>query len=158
MERVSTWFLKLTLLVFAIPIAAACIWGLPRLASDLNEHYEGWAVWPAIIGLYGAAIPYFMALYQAYKLLNYIDKNIAFSELSVAALKTIKYCAITISGLLVTIMPLMYVLADDEDAPGLILIGMAFVFAPLVIAFFAAVLQKLLKQAIDIQSENDLTI
>jgi len=55
-------------------------------------------------------------------------------------------------------MPLVYVLAEDEDAPGLILFGTAFVFAPLVIAFFAAVLQKLLKQAIDIQSENDLTI
>jgi len=32
------------------------------------------------------------------------------------------------------------------------------IFASLVVAVFAAVLQKLLKNAIDIKSENDLTI
>ena len=39
------------------------------------------------INLYATAIPYYFALYQTFKLLNYIDKNNAFSELSVQALK-----------------------------------------------------------------------
>jgi capsular polysaccharide biosynthesis protein len=38
------------------------------------------------------------------------------------------------------------------------LINLVFVFASMVIAVFAAVLQKLLKNAIDIQSELDLTV
>jgi hypothetical protein len=35
---------------------------------------------------------------------------------------------------------------------------MVLIFASMVITVFAAVLQKLLKQAIDIKSENDLTV
>jgi len=158
MERVSTLFLKVTVFLLAIPIVAACTYGLPQIAIEFAGHYEKWVYWPVIIGLYAAAIPYFIALYQAYRLLNYIDRNIAFSDLSVTALRVIKYCAITISGLCVVILPFLYLIAEEDDAPGLIVIGMALVFAPVVIAFFAAVLQKLLRNAIDIKSENDLTI
>ncbi|SFF04543.1 Protein of unknown function [Paenibacillus algorifonticola] len=55
-------------------------------------------------------------------------------------------------------MPLFYLLAEKDDAPGIIVIGMVMIFASMVIAVFAAVLQKLLKEAIDIKSENDLTV
>ncbi len=101
---------------------------------------------------------FFFALYQTLKLLGYIDKNQAFSELSVKVLKNIKYCAITISALHVSFMPLLFLIAEVDDAPGLILMGMVIIFACIVVAVFATVLQKLLKNAIDIKSENDLTI
>ncbi|MFP3723236.1 DUF2975 domain-containing protein, partial [Niallia circulans] len=107
---------------------------------------------------YTAAIPFYYALYQAFKLLNYIDKNEAFSELSVNALKKIKNCAISISAIFVLGLPLFYLLAERDDAPGIILIGLVLIFASMVIAVFAAVLQKLLKEAIDIKSENDLIV
>jgi capsular polysaccharide biosynthesis protein len=45
-----------------------------------------------------------------------------------------------------------------DDAPGAIVIGLVIIFASIVIAVFAAVLEKLLRTAIDIKSENDLTI
>jgi hypothetical protein len=97
-------------------------------------------------------------LYQSFNLLSYIDKNKAFSELSVRALKKIKKCAITISGLYVVALPFVFILAEVDDAPGLGLIGMVMIFAPMVIAVFAAVLQRLLQEAIDIKSENDLIV
>ncbi len=74
------------------------------------------------------------------------------------ALIKIKYCAILISSVYVVGMPLIYYAAEVDDAPGLILIGMVIIFASFVVAVFAAVLQKLLKNAIDIKSENDLTV
>ncbi len=55
-------------------------------------------------------------------------------------------------------MPLFYLVAERDDAPGIIIIGMIIIFASMVIAVFAAVLQRLLKDAIDIKSENDLTV
>jgi hypothetical protein len=55
-------------------------------------------------------------------------------------------------------MSFIYLFADKDDAPGLILIGMVPIFTAMVIAVFAAVLQKLLKSAIDMKSENDLTV
>lgn len=55
-------------------------------------------------------------------------------------------------------MPLIYEMAQEADAPGLIVLGLVMTCAPIVIAVFAAVLQKLLKNAIEIKSENDLTV
>lgn len=73
-------------------------------------------------------------------------------------LKKIKYCAITISILHLFVLPLFYVFAELDDAPGVIFVGLVVPFASLVIAVFAAVLQKLLQEAIHIKSENDLTV
>ena len=44
------------------------------------------------------------------------------------------------------------------DGPGIIPVGLVVIFASLVVATFAAVLQKLLQSAADLQSENELTV
>ena len=56
------------------------------------------------------------------------------------------------------VLPFVYIIAEWDDAPGLILIGLVIIGASMVIAVFAAVLQRLLQEAIDIKSENDLTV
>ena len=160
MERVSTNFLKLAVILMGLPVLALCIFLVPEITNYAADLFPAWAFmrYLLFIDLYATAIPFYVALYQAFKLLNYIDKNKAFSELSVTALKYIKYCAITISTLYVLGLPLFYLMAEAADAPGIILIGLVMIFAPMVVAVFAAVLQKLLKNAIDLKSENDLTI
>ncbi|WP_284239398.1 DUF2975 domain-containing protein [Paenibacillus glycanilyticus] len=158
MERGTTLFLKVTLFLMAIPVLALCIIGLPLIMKDAMDAYPDNWVYPVIGLMYLSAIPFFIALYQAFKLLTYIDRNKAFSELSVAALKNITYCAIAICVLYAGAEPFLYFIADYDDAPGLILIGLVVIFASMVIAVFAAVLQKLLNNAIAIKSENDLTI
>jgi hypothetical protein len=158
MKRGSTLFLRMAVFLIGTTVLALCIFGLPWLVSNpVNPDYAH-ILYPILIGMYGSVIPFFVALYQAFKLLSYIDKSQAFSELSVKALKNIKRCAMTISGLYVVILPFVYFVAELDDAPGLIIIGMVPTFASMVIAVFAAVLQKLLKNAIEIKSENDLTI
>ncbi|MCX7711142.1 MAG: DUF2975 domain-containing protein [Clostridia bacterium] len=158
MKRGSTLFLKAAVILMGVPVLALCGLGLPWLLKNpVNPNYAH-MLYPIIIGIYVSVIPYFAALYQAFKLLSYIDKNQAFSELSVKALKNIKFCAMTICGLYVVIMPFVYLVAELDDAPGLIIMGMVPIFASTVIAVFAAVLQRLLREAIDIKSENDLTV
>ncbi|MED4728307.1 hypothetical protein D1872_185310 [compost metagenome] len=160
MKRGSTLFLKIAVILIGIPVLALCIFLVPGIANYAAELYPDFAYmkYLLLIDLYAAAIPFYFALYQAFKLLSYIDKNEAFSELSVRALKNIKYCAITISILYVVGMPLFYLIAEIDDAPGIILIGLVIIFASMVIAVFAAVLQRLLQEAINIKSENDLTV
>jgi hypothetical protein len=158
MKQGTTLFLKIAVFIIGTPVLALCIFGLPWLANNLVNPDYAHILYPILIIMYVSVIPFFIALYQAFKLLSYIDKNKAFSELSVKALKNIKNCAITISGLYVVGMPFFYILAELDDAPGVILIGMLFIFASMVIAVFAAVLQRLLQQAIDIKLENDLTV
>ena len=158
MKRGSTIFLKLAVFLIGSPVLALGIYGLPWLANNPANPDYAHILYPIVIGLYVSVIPFFVALYQAFKLLSYIDKNQAFSELSVKSLQIIKFCAMTISGLYVVILPFVFLVADLDDAPGLVIVGMVPVFASLVIAVFAAVLQKLLQEAIDIKSENDLIV
>lgn len=153
----ETLFLKIAVFLIGIPVLALCVWVVPRVALNTVEHSPILTI-VALIGVYATAIAYFVALFTTIKLLSYIDQNIAFSELSVKALIKIKYCAIIISSVYVVGMPLIYYAAEVDDAPGLILIGMVIIFASFVVAVFAAVLQKILKNAIDIKSENDLTV
>ena len=158
MERASTLLLKIAVFLLGIPAAALIVFGLPSLIKNpINETYAH-ILYPIVIGVYLTTIPFFIALYQALKLLNFIDHSQAFSQTSVFALKKIKFCALIISGVYVIILPFIYLVADLDDAPGLIVIGMVVIFAAFVISVFAALLQRLLQEAINIKTENDLTV
>lgn len=150
--------LKAVVFLIGIAILALCVIGLPSTFDDAAADYPKSTYLPLFIGMYASALPFFFALVQALRLLSYIDKNEAFSALSVKALQRIKYCACAISLLYIACLPFFYLIADKDDAPGVLAIGLVVAFASFVIAVFAAVLQKLLQNAIDIKSENDLTI
>ena len=158
MKKGSTLFLKMAVILMGIPVLALGIVALPWLAKNPANPDYAYMLYPLVIGMYVSVIPFFITLYQAFKLLGYIDRNESFSELSVKALKNIKFCAMIISGLYVVLLPFVAMVAQMDDAPGLIFVGMVPIFAALVIAVFAAVLQRLLQDAIHIKSENDLTV
>lgn len=153
----ETLFLKAAVILIGVSILALCLFLVPVIGKDFFEYFS-WMCLPIFITVYLAAVPFFFALYQTIKLLGYIDENIAFSDLSVNAVKKIKICAVIICGLYAVCMPFLYLMAEFDDAPGLIVFGMVPVFGAIVIAVFAAVVQRLLQNAIDIKSENDLTV
>lgn len=160
MEKGTTLFLKTVLIVMGLPILAFCIFILPSIAKEILGYHPEYSnfIYAVLVVMYAAAIPFYWALYQSFKLLNLIDSNMAFSEDSVSALRNIKHCAYAISIMYALIIPFFYFLGEFDDAPGIILIGLILIFASLVIAFFSAILQKLLRDAIEFKSENDLTV
>lgn len=154
MKRGSTIVLRGAILVIGLAVLAICILALPTgISLEKTGYYR-----PILWGLYMPVIPFYIALYQALKLLDYIDKNKAFSAVSVQALKKIKYAAYAISALFTTGMPYIFYAADKDDAPGVIVVGLVIIGASFVIATAAAVFQGLLQNAIAIKSENDLTV
>jgi len=135
-------------------VLAVCLFALPPLIALPDAGYYR----PLLLGLYAPAIPFFVALYQALKLLRYIDNATAFSDLSVKALQHIRNCAIVIAAMFAAGSPYIYYVANRDDAPGVMAFGLAIVFVSIVIAVFATVLEKLLRSVIVIKSENDLTV
>lgn len=159
MKKASTHFLRAFIVFIGLVVLALCIFALPEAGRGMSVEFPMVAnlqYW--VLPLYAAAIPFYLALWQGLKLLNYIDKNKAFSDLSVVSLKKIKYLAVVVSLCLYAALPFMLQIAQADDAPGIILIWGAFASVPIVIAVFAALLQKLLKNAIDIKNENDLVV
>lgn len=161
MKRGSTFFLKGVIVLIGMTVLVLCIFWLPGIASrDAESNLEtAYLQYPFLVCAYILSIPSFVTLYQAFKLLSYIDRNKTFSELSVRALKYIKYCAITISILIaVGIIISAAIFYGSEDITGIIMLALISIFASSVIAIFAAILQRLLQEAIDIKSENELTV
>lgn len=159
MKKSSTIFLRIVIYLIGFAVAGLCVILIGvSIAGNVGISGHPRLFLPLIVGMLAAAVPFFFALYQALLLLSYIDKNSAFSELSVKAIKKIKYSAGVISVLYALMMPYIIYVADKDDAPGGVVIGLVFIFAPFVVAVFAAVLQKLLQEALDIKSENDLTV
>jgi hypothetical protein len=160
MKRGSTIFLRGALSLLGAGVLALCIFALPAMWKGGSAEFPGasHALFLIMIGMYATTVPFFFALWQTSNLLKYIDQNRAFSDLSVTALRNIKRCATIIAVLYVGGVPLLAPIAQADDAPGLMLLGMAVACAPIVVAVFAAVLERLLQNALDIQSENDLTV
>ncbi len=161
MKHISTLFLKAVLVVIAVAVVVIAVLLFPHvwpgeMGREIPEFKE--ALYPGVIGIYFTIIPFLFALSQAFRLLHNIDRNNAFSESSVKALNLIKYSAIAMSIGYLAAQPLIFIFAELDDAPGVILIGWAITAAPLVVATFAAVLQKLVRSAIDLKTENDLTV
>ncbi|HLL61282.1 MAG TPA: DUF2975 domain-containing protein [Candidatus Nitrosocosmicus sp.] len=154
MKLDSTLFSRIVITLIGLAVLALCVFLLPAGISSDNTGMYRWI----LLGLYVPAIPFFYALYQTLKLLNYIDHNKVFSEESVNALMNIKYCAILISGLFAAGMPYIFYVADKDDAPGVVAIALIIIFASMVITTAAAVFQRLLRSAVDIKLENDLTV
>ncbi|MFC5604331.1 DUF2975 domain-containing protein [Sporosarcina koreensis] len=154
----SILFLKLVVLLIGIPVLALCIFWLPGAASrDAIVHPEtAYLQYPFLLYAYALCIPFFIALYQAFKLLTFIHNGEAFSRMSVRTLKIIKHCAISISILMaVGIIACIALFQGKEDITGVIMLGLLTIFASSVIATIAFVLQKLFLETTDLLPSKD---
>lgn len=160
MKRGSTHFLRLAIFMLGAIVLALCALALPEAWRGGSAEFPtaSRSVKAIVIGLYLSSLPFFLALRQALKLLGLIDRGAAFSDASVQALRTIKRCAVAISAVFVAFVPILLPIADADDSPGLLVFGAVIACAPITVAVFAAVLERLLRDAIAIKSENDLTV
>lgn len=158
-KKSSTLFLKLVLIIIAITLLAGMIW-FPRTegrAANLNliSIYAD----PFILFIYIGSIPFFIGLYQAFKLLNLIDANRAFSQAAVNTLKNMKFASLALIGFIIlALIFIRFTAVGDDDPAGPTMLGIIVTFAVAVIVTAAGVFQRLLQNAVDIKSENDLTV
>ncbi|SEN14963.1 Protein of unknown function [Chitinophaga rupis] len=159
MKRISIVFLQAVVVLIGL-VALAILIRFPltegRAANlDLFSIYAD----PFILYGYAASIAFFVALYKAFRLLGYIGQNKVFSSASVKALKSIKYCAVVLSVLIVIAGLYIRVAHNKEDDPaGFLAMCIVTTFVTVVVATAAAIFEKILQNAIDMKSENDLTI
>jgi hypothetical protein len=154
MKRSSTIFLQVVIVLIGIGALAFVLLAPQKNAgATLFEKYFN----AFVAYTYAASIPFFVALFQAFKLLGYIGRNEIFSPGSVRALRNIKYCALTIIGF-VAISVVFMIGGDREDRPGGVFMRILVTFPSIVVATAAAIFERILQNAVDIKSENDLTV
>ena len=160
MNRGSTRFLRIVISLIAIAALAVCAFPLPRgVAYEAAKGPDtAWQIYVFLVGAYIQAVLFFCALYQALKLLSYIDGNKAFSELSVRALRRVKHCALTIGFVMVAGLVWLGIISagTGEDSAGPTMLGLIGTLASSVVAAVAAVLQTQVQKVIDIKKEGPL--
>jgi len=151
-------FLQVVVVLIGLAVLAFMLWE-PHLEGK-NAGADIATIYfrdPFLAYVYVASIPFFIALYQAFALLGHIGRNEVFSSKSVKNLKVIKYCAVIIVGFIAGAVAIL-LLSESDDRPPILAMGTLTSFVSIVIATAAAVFERLLQSAIDIKSENDLTV
>jgi hypothetical protein len=159
MKRSSTVFLQVVIVLIGVGALALLLWE-PHLEGR-NANATLFQIYfndPFLALVYIGSIPFFIALYQAIKVLGYAGQNQIFSPTAVKALRTIKYCALAIIGFVVLEEIFIMLNHGDDDAAGAVMMGVLIIFGSVIIATAAAMFERILQNAVDIKSENDLTV
>jgi hypothetical protein len=158
MKRGSTLFLQGFVALIGIGALALMLWE-PQVEGR-NAHATLFQIYfndPFLAYVYIGSIPFFVALYQAFKVLGYAGKNTVFSPAAVHKLRTIKYCAIALIGF-IAVAELFIMFGSSDDRAGGVFMGALIAFGSIVVATAAATFERILQNAVQLKSENDLTV
>src|SRR5258707_12366007 len=128
MKRSATIFLQVVIVLVGIGTLALMLWE-PHIEGR-NAHATLFEIYfkdPFLAYAYIAAIPFFGALYQAFKVLGYARQNKVFSLEAVKALQVIKFCAIALIGF-VAVGEVFIMLGDSDDRAGGVFMGILIAF------------------------------
>lgn len=159
MKKASIIFLQAVVVLIGI-VALAILIRFP-LTEGRATNLDLFSIYfdPLIIYAYIASVAFFIALYKAFILLGFIGQNKIFDIKSVKALTSIKHCAIALSIMIVLAGVYVRIFhSKDDDPAGFIALCILTTFISVVLATAAAIFEKILQKAVDMKSENDLTI
>jgi hypothetical protein len=160
MKRISTIFLQLIILLFGAGVLTFLI--LEPQFEGRNVHATQSQIYfkdPFLAYLYLAYVPFFVGLYQGFKLLGYARRNEIFSPPAVRALRIIKFCAAITAIFILGAEGYIFVFVrGTDDVAGGVMMGAFVILMCAVIGTAAAVFERILQNAVDIKSENDLTV
>lgn len=159
MKRIPIIFLQAVIVLIGI-VALSIMIRVP-MTEGRAQNLDLFSIYadPFILYGYASSIAFFVALYKAFRLLGYIGQNKLFSLNSIRTLRSIKYCAIILSILIV--MAGLYIRIfhhEDDDPAGFLGMCIILTFISIAVATAVVVLEKILQNAVDMKSENDLTI
>ena len=152
----SATFLQVVIVLIGIGALALLLWE-PQI-EGVNAHATNFEIYfkdPFLALVYIGSVPFFIALYQAIRVLQYAGQNTIFSPGAVKALRTIKYCALAIIGFVVVAEIFIMLNHGSDDPAGGVFIGVLITFGSIVIATAAAMFERILQSALEIKSEND---
>lgn len=157
-KRTPTAFLQGVIVLFGAAVLAFLLFephfeGRNAKATVFEVYFKD----PFLAFVYVASIPFFFALYQGFKVLGFVGQSRLFSQESVRAIGMIKWCAIAIIGFILVSVVFLAV-GDPEDRPPGVMMRVVVLFATVVVAAAAATIQRTLQNAVDLKSENDLTV
>jgi hypothetical protein len=140
-HRLSTLFLRVVVIVVALAALAALLYE-PH-TEGVNTHKAFFEVYldPFIALVYVGSVPFFAALYYAFKLLDYAARHAFHSPEAVHALRRIRYCTLAVIGFVAAEELVIMATHGSDDAAGAFMAGVFIALSALTAAAFAVVLE-----------------
>lgn len=161
MKRIPIIFLQAVVIITGIAALTFMLWEPHIEGRNIDSTlFEIYFKDPFLIYVYIASMSFFGGLYQVFKLLRYIGQNNLFTQNSLSALRTIKHCAIALITFVLGAEAYFFIVQSNkgEDIAGGVMIGFFMIFIALIIATMVTLFEKILQNAVEMKSENDLTI
>lgn len=153
-------FLQVVVVLVGLGAAALLLWephveGRNAHATVVEIYFHD----PFLAYAYTGSLAFFVALYQAFRILGYAGRGRMFSPDAVRAVRIIRHCAVVLVGFIAAAEVYAFVVVrGTDDIAGGVAVGVVMIFICVVAAAAAAVFERLLQAAVDMKSENDLTV
>ena len=151
MRRTTIILLQSFTIIIGLLVLTALI-RLP-LSEGRAAHLDLFHIYTDPFILYGylASIPFFIGLYQGFKILGYTRQHKLFTFNTISALKILKYCAV-IFGILIIGAGLFIILfhSKEDDPAGFIALCILTIISSMVVASIAATFEKKLLKNLEI--------
>lgn len=147
MKKGPTIFLQVVIVLIGLGALAFLLWE-PHVEGR-NAHATLFEIYfkdPFLAYAYCASTPFFVALHRIFKVLGWIGQGKAFSQETVKALRTIKFCALALIGL-VAFGEIFIVLNTSDDRAGGVFMGLLIAFGSSVVAAAASMFERILRDA-----------
>lgn len=116
-----------------LPIIFICMFYFPYqvfhwINGDISMDYIEIIL---MVMVYLMAVPYTIIIVKANLLLNYFHKEQYVNDHTISLFKQTRDLFLILSGLVIVALPFLYVLADRQDAPGILflaLVGLGLIF------------------------------
>ena len=151
MKRSSTIFLQAIILLIGVSVFAFLLWEPNLEGRNVNATlFEVYFKDPFLAYIYLAFVPFFIALYQGFKILGYARRGEIFFQHSVRALQIIKYCALTTAIFILGAEAYLFIfIRGTDDIAGGVMMGAFVILVSAIIATAAAVFQRKLQKTVD---------
>lgn len=145
MKRGSTIFLQVVLALLGVGVLALLLWEPQVEGRNVNATlFEIYFKDPFLAYIYLAFVPFFVGLYQAFKILGYARQNEIFFQRSGRAVRIIKYCALTTAiFILGAVAYLSIFMRGKDDIAGGVMMGAFIILVSAIVATAAAVFERI---------------
>jgi cytochrome bd-type quinol oxidase subunit 2 len=151
--------MQTVIVLIGIGVLVALLWEPHLEGRNVNATlFEIYFKDPFLAYVYFGSIPFFVGLCQVFKVLGYARQEKIIAQVTVNAMRTIKYCALITAGAIVAASAFLMIAArsNGEDAAGAVALGIVAAFAAIVIGAAAALFERILQNALDIKSKASM--
>jgi hypothetical protein len=155
MKRSLAIFLQAIILLIGVGVLALLLWEPTLEGRNVNATlFEVYFKDPFLAYVYLAFVPFFVALYQGFKILGYARRDELFSQRPVRALRIIKYCAITTAIFILGAEAYIFTFVrGTDDIAGGVMMGVFIILVSAIIATAAAVFERTLRKVVERKSD-----